>query len=337
MPIQGFTRFRKHSVGVTSTFSSNTGQTRILPYRGAIGVEPNRTTPDVDTGSLDPVLAAFLGPLDVTGPWDGKAAFDDLPYIYALGIKGGVSPTGTTAKTWTFQAASLTADSFDYVTDVWGDDVTSDLITGGAGVIDSFTLSFGDDLSAFDVSAQLVYARVDLTGGLTGGLTVDDTPQWLYGAHTVVYMDSAAGSIGISPITDAIHSLNLSVNNNLDRKRFANGSNSGFALAGFGRGPREITLTLQVAKTATTIAERQTLDDSPVPTRYFDIKTTSTEVISGTATPYSNSIRLAAELVTATDTEINNNSVIELTYRGKYDPTLGYALRASVVNSLAAL
>jgi hypothetical protein len=94
---------------------------------------------------------------------------------------------------------------------------------------------------------------------------------------------------------------------------------------------------ITVAKTVATITEAQTLDDNPVPKRFFDIKTTSTEIVGAGSTPYSNSIRFAAELISRSDGEINNNSVIELTYRGMYDATLGYALRCSVVNALASL
>ena len=335
MPIQGFRRFRKHQVGKQSAFASNVPATRILPYRGAIVVEPNRTQPDVDTGSLDPILPSFRGANEITGSWDGNAAFDDLPYLYALGVKGGVTATGANPYTWTYQASSLTADALDYITDQWGDDVTSDVVVAGSGVIDSFSLSFGEDLGAFDLSAQLVYARAEYGSLYTGALTIDTTPQWVYGAHTVIYMDSVPGSIGITPITDAVHNASFSVNNNLDRKRFANGSNTSWELAGFGRGPREIEFTLTVAKTAATIAEAQTLDDTPVPTRYFDLKTTSTETIGGT--PYSNSIRFPAELISRADGEINNNTVITRTYRGKYDATRAYALRCVVVNGLAAL
>ncbi|HEY3406775.1 MAG TPA: hypothetical protein VGK53_01240, partial [Propionicimonas sp.] len=216
MPIQGFTRFRKHQVGKETTFASNTPATRRLPYRGAIQVEPNRTTPDVDTGSLDPVLSAFYGATDVTASWEGKQAFDDLPYIYSLGIKGGVTPTGATAKTWTYQAASLTADAFDTITDEWADDVTSDSIVAAGGVINSWQMSFGEDLAAFDVNADLYYAKATLGAGMTAALEVDSTPQWIYGAHTVIYMDSAAGSIGITPVASAIHGVTFSVNNNLD-------------------------------------------------------------------------------------------------------------------------
>jgi len=204
------------------------------------------------------------------------------------------------------------------------------------GVINDWQLQFAQDLSAFDLSANLYFSKATFGATFTSGLTVDETPQWLYGAHTVIYMDSNAIAIGITPIVDAVHEATFSVNNNLDRKRFANGSNSGWNLVGYGRGPREITFTLRVAKTAATIAEAQTLDDTPVPVRYFDIKTTSTEIITGTSTPYSNSIRFPAELISRADTEIDNNSVIDLTYRAKYDSTLGYALRCAVVCTLAS-
>jgi hypothetical protein len=123
-PIQGFTRFRRHQVGLQSAFASNTAATRRLPYRGALVVDPARTDPDVDVGSLDPVLAPFEGAKAVTGTWEGFGAFDDLPYLYSGALKGGVTPTGATAKAWSYQVASLTADDFDYFTDEWGDDVS---------------------------------------------------------------------------------------------------------------------------------------------------------------------------------------------------------------------
>ena len=338
MAIQGQIRHRKHQVGSETTFGSNTPATRRLPYRGSIVVEPNRTTPDVDTGSLDPVLASYFGAVDVSGSWEGPAAFDDLPYIYTLGIKGGVTPTGSaTGRIWTYQAASLTSDTLGSATDEWSDDVTSDSIVAAGGVVNSWNLEFGEDLSVFQLSTENLYSKATFGAGITAGLTVDSTPQWVYGAHTVIYMDAAPGSIGITPLADNVHGATFSVNNNFDPKRFANGSNSGWNLAGYGRGPREIEFVVRLAKGTQSVAEAQTLDDVPVPTRYFDIKTTSTELVTGGSTPYSNSIRFPAELIGRSDTEINNNSVIELTYRGKYDETLAYALRCVVTNSLASL
>lgn len=336
MPIQGFTRFREHQVGSQTSISSNTAATRVLPYRGPITIDPAREQPDIDEGSLDPITAPFAGAKTIESSWEGKLAYNDAPYIWAGTIKSGVTPTGATAKTWTFQAASLTADSVQLFTDQWGDDVTNDWINAGGGTIDSLELGFDEDLGAWDVNADLVYANADLGSSPTAGLTLDSAPTWVYGADTEVYVDTVAGSIGTTKWTDTIHSAQLTVNNNLDRKRYANGSNTRFNLAGYGRGAREIELQLTVAKSAVAIAERATLDDDPIPARYIELKTTSPAIITG-STPYSQSIRLPARLISAEDDEIGGNSTIVLTYRAFYDATLTYALRAVVVNTLASL
>jgi len=336
MPIQGFTRFREHQVGSQSSISSNTAATRALPYRGPIEIEPNREQPDIDEGSLDPITAPFAGAKEITASWEGKLAYNDAPYLWAGLIKSGVTPTGATAKTWTFQAASLTADGVQLYTDEWGDDVTTDWINAGGGTIDSLELGFDEDLGAWDVNADLVYANATMGTGPTGGLTIDSAPTWVYGADTEVYLDSVYSSIGTTKLTDAVHAATITVNNNLDQKRFANGSNTRFNLAGFGRGAREIEIELTVAKTSATIAERATLDDDPIPNRFLELRTTSPAIITG-STPYSQSIRVPARLITATDDEIGGNSTIVLTYRGFYSSDLGYALRAVVVNTLSSL
>ncbi len=337
MPIQGFTRFRRHLVGLQASFASNVPATRQLPYRGALVIDPARTDPDVDVGSLDPVLAPYAGASEYTGTWEGPEAFNDAQVLWAATLKGGVTPTGAgAAKTWTFQAASTTADTFEYLTDYWGDDqVTDEFIFGGV-VINQLQLSFGDDLSAFQVNADILGAQARIGTGPTGGITIDADPNWIYGADTEVYLDSVYTSMGTTKVVDAIHGLTFTVNNNLDKKRFANGSNTRFQLAGYGRGAREITLELVLAKTTATIAEAATLDDTPVPSRYIEVKTVSPEIITG-STPFSQSIRVPMRLMSRSDGEIGGNSTITLTYKGFYDSTLGYAIRAVVVNEQTTL
>ena len=335
MAVQGFVRLRKHQFGKQTSFSSNASATRALPYRGAIVYDPQRELPDVDTGSIDPILAFFNGAASITSSLEGKAAYNDMPYLWSALAKGGVTATGATAYTWTYQAASLTADPFEYYTHEWGDDAQN--IIGGASVIDSAELSFDDSLAAFNVREDWISARALFGTGLTGGLTVDSSPTWMYGADTEVYLDTVYTSIGTTKLSDTIRGVSVQINNNLDQKRYANGSNTRFQLAGYGRGEREILVTITCEEQAAVLTEVATLDDDPVPNRYIEIRTTSPVIITG-STPYSQSIRIPARLAQAPEYgEIGGNATITLTYRGYYSSDLGYALRAVVVNTLATL
>lgn len=337
--VAGLIRQRKHQVGFQSTLLTAVPATRVMPYRGPIVINPNRTDPDTDTGSLDPILAPTLGALDISSTWAGAKvlAFNDLPVIWAAGTKGGVTPTGATAKAWSFQVASLTADVFDVLTDEWGDDTNaSDGIQAYGGVIDSFDYGFADDLGVWDVNASLIYAGANLATAQTGALTVDANPTFAYGGQTTVYIDSVAGSIGITPWLDTVHGASVSWSNNLDRKRFANGSNNHKLLAGYGRGQRVIEIKITTAKSAAAIAERATLDDDPVPNRYIALATTSATLITG-STYYAALQKFPVRLFDVADGEIGGNATLEFTYRAFYSSTLGYAALLSCVNTLAAL
>lgn len=339
--VQGFRRFRKIQVGKQSVIGTAVPATRVLPYRGLVVLDPNRTIPDVDTGSLDPILSPYATGQTVTmSGAEGPQTFNDLAIRASAGLKGGVSATGPVngAYTWTYQLASLTADSFDYYSVQTGDD-TSD--SAGAGtnafgaVIDTFSMEMPEDLGPWNVSDDWVAAGATY-GNRTGSLTVDSSPVYAFGADTSFYLNSVAGAIGATQLTDAVRGATLEIANNLDQKRFANGSNTRFQLGAYGRGEREITLELVVEKTTATIAEAITLDDDPVPNRYIKIACNSTAVIGGSTT-YKFEFFLPVRLVSVDDGEIGGNANWTFTYKGFYDSTLGYALRAVVVNTLSAL
>ena len=337
MSVSGLQRLRKLQIGYQASFASNTGETKALPYRGAIEIDPQLTDPDVDVGSLDPILAPFAGAANFTSTWDGNLAYNDAPDLWAGILKGGVVPTGTTARTHTFTAASLTQDTFPYATYQWGDDVITDWIYGGGTVIDELTTGFDEDLGAWTVNFNAIHARASF-GGPTGGLSVDSNPTWVYGADSEVFIDASSGAIGTSRLDAAVHRAELRVTANNDPKRFAQGAAAGsnvsrFNLANFGRGQREIELVLGVAKTTATTAQRQSIDDAPPAEVYIELRSTSTVIITGT-TPYSQSIRMPMRLITATDTEFGeNNTGYELTYRARYNSTLGYAIRVVTVTT----
>ncbi|MDD5304041.1 MAG: hypothetical protein PHS14_13150, partial [Elusimicrobia bacterium] len=126
--------------------------------------------------------------------------------------------------------------------------------------------------------------------------------------------------------------------NALDKKRFLNGSNSRFQLAGYGRGARMISLALTNAKSTVGIAEvADWLNANPVE-RFLGLKTISPAVIGATTTPYSQDIRLAGFWSTATyGTYGTANTTDVLTCEGFLDQTLGYPISVTTVNGRTTL
>lgn len=340
----GNTRFRKHQVGIQTLLNTAVPATYVEPYRGAITFNPNTTDPDVDVGSLDPMLDPFRMAQEVACTKTGPLAFNPAVIRLSAGLKGGVSPStvGGTGKRWIYQLASLTSDVFDVYSDQWGDDTSdaattpnSDGILAFGGLINVLEETMPEDLGPWTVSDQWVYSGATF-GNRTGSLTIDQNPVWAFGADTRFFLDTAVGNIGTTEISNTVHGATIRVSNNLDLKRMANGNSTRFNLAGYGRGPRVIEFVLTVAKTAAMIAERATLDDDPVPDRYLAATTTSTQ-FAGSGVPYTYDRRGAFHLFDVSDGEIGSNSTMTLTYRAFYDATLTYAYRALVDNTLSAL
>lgn len=339
MPIAGLTRLRFNQVAKQTVIGTAVAATRRVPWRGALTYNPNRTDPDVDVGSLDPVILPYATAVDVGWNPTGPVTFNDIPIRLSAGLMGGITPSVVVgaSRLWSYTSASLTADTFDYFTDEFGDDTeATDSIIAFGGVADVLEETLPEDGGPWTLSDTWIFAGATLGSDATNSLTVDASPVFAFGTDTATYMDTTPGSIGITPLSDAIHGMTLRVSNALDRKRFQNGSNTRFQLAGYGRGARVHELILTLAKTTATIAEANTLDDTPVPNRYFKVSTTSTE-LAAAATPYSYNRFGAYRLFERAEGEIGGNATIILTYRGFYDSTLTYAHKRTVTNTLTAL
>jgi hypothetical protein len=172
----------------------------------------------------------------------------------------------------------------------------------------------------------------------TASLSVDSTPSYIELGDAELFIDDAYTGIGTTKISDALHSMELSITNNYDLKAFANGSNTKYQIHAIGRGEQEITLSLQFAKTADTVGTGSEADDwfssDPVK-RFVELRFTRNEIITG-STPYSLSIRMPLVYTTRADGEIGGNTTVTLTGTALYDSSLGYAIRAVVVNALTS-
>lgn len=331
----GLVRLRTNQLGKQTVFGTAVAATVRVPWKSLVTYDPSRTDPDVDTGSIDPIIPPIAGIPTIEWNPTGPLIYNDLQLRHNAGTKGGVTSTGAVIKTSVFQVASLTADPFTYYTLESGDDTSATAgIQAYGGVIDQWSEEMNEDLDVLSFSDTWVFAAANLGTNRTGSLTVDPNPTFVRGDETNVFIDVAPGSMGISPIIDATHAYTLTNSNNLDRKKYANGSNSRRKLSGYARGARQIELVLTFAETAATIAELNTLDDDPVPNRYIQIKTVSAVIASG-VTPYSYTREGAFRLYTVTDGEIGGNATKVFTYRAFYDSTLGYAFRATVVGTVA--
>lgn len=341
MPVQtmpGNVRFRAFQLGLQSVWGTPVARTRRMGWRFNPTVDPHWTTPDVDTGTLDPGIAPYRMAIDVTGQATGPLAADEASILWALLLKGGVSPSGPTdsAYTWDFNAASTTSDDFELVTADWGDEVAADQFRYNDGVLEQLQLQFPQDLGPIQITADFRFASVDYPEAVTPALNVDRTPDWLYAADTQLTIDDAAGSIGITPLVDSMHDAQIQINNNVDVKRFANGSNANFAVAGYGRGARTVQTTFTFAKSTQALAEVVHWLNEDAVQRYLELKTTSRSLIGATSTAQQR-LRFSGFWFTRSEQTVDSNTAAQLVCQHIYDPTLAYGFSAQVKNRMATL
>lgn len=337
-PIAGFVRHRRHGFGKQSAFGTPATTTRAMPWRGVPELEPNWTDNDTaDTGSIDPILTPYRTAFDVTIPYEGALDYESAVTVFAAGLRGGTSPTGGGAdKTHTFTGLSTTATTLDYFTDEFTDDVTYDGIRAKDVILENFEFSFGDDLGPWQFTGGGLASSAD-THVTATSLTLGSNLPLVFGADTQLFINDSAGTIGNTQVSDALHAMTIRHEFTVDRKRFANGSNSRFALSGYGISGRTITASFTFAKTeaVTGALNSETVDwlNSDPVNRFVQVKAISATNIAGTSTPYSLTLNLPLTWRMRDDGEIGGNTTITLEGVGRYDSVLGYAIRAIVVNS----
>lgn len=340
-PIQGFTRNRSHQLGKQSVHGTPVAASKRFHWQGLPDVNPNWTDLDnVDVGSIDTVLSPYRTQTDIQVAYSGPLDFNSIHVLMGAGVRGGVAATGSTAKTWTHQALSLTATTLDELTDEWGDDVTGDGVRLSDGVFEDMEFSFDENLGPWQFTATGRYGAFDARVSQTSGLTVGSNLPLLFGADTQLFVDDSAGGIGGTVLTDTVHKGSIKIGNTIDQKRYANGSNTRFKIGGYGLAAREITGSFVFAKQTTitgSSGEVAKLNAAAAVMRYLKVLVTSTQVIPGTSTPYSWDVRIPCTWRVRAEEDIGGNSVIRLDFKGQLDSTLAYAFYSSVVNDRAAL
>ena len=351
MPVAtaGLVRLRKHQFGRQTLYGTNVAAKRAYPFGGTPDANLNWEDPEGDFGSLDPVASPTRGAADLSAGLSASSIYyNDLPLMLEGMFGGEETPVGAgTAKTWTHTPASLTADNLSLFTYEFGDDVTTDWFQFGDGLLESLNITAPESMGALSADMSWRFGSVRYEGATeaslqpspavpTAALSVDNSGTPVYLGNAILSIDSTAAGIGTTAISDALHSFSLNISQDLDQKRFANGT--GFDLAGYGRGARTIELELQFAKTADTVgvgSESDAWFSETAINRFVQIEFTSLAEAEA-ATPYSWVIRMPLRYYTRAEGAIGGNSTITLTGRAYYDSTLTYAFNSVAVNTLAA-
>jgi hypothetical protein len=352
MPILGgFVRFREHQWGYqgsnSSLISTPVAATRSMPLSGTPTVNRNAIFSEDDQGSVDPISAPYYGPLEVSETLTGVADYDSLPWYISAAVKSGTTPTGGgSAKTWTQTATSLTRPVAGYITEQFGDDVQSDWYQFFGGIGESLEIS-GSGNDPLQVSIGMQFAGFKSTGSTsypvtgtvpTAGLTVAADPPRVFLADGELFIDDAYTGIGTTKISDALTAVTLSVNNTIDRKYAANGSNSRFQAFDLPIAEREITLAMTFHKTADTVgtgSESDTWMASTPTKRFIELRFTRPAPFITGSTPYSWSVKVPLYYTTREEADEGGNTLIVLTGRVVYDADLAYAFSSTTVNALA--
>jgi len=191
----GLTAFRRIQVGKETTPGTAVAATAKLmgmTLKAPLG-DRRIVQPEEERGSLAGAFRSYTQAIGWEGATlSGDATFEDILYLLAMAVEGGVTPSGLgTAKTWTFSPSLTSANSPD-----------------------TFTLEFGDDTQAYEVEYVLA-TGLEISGGVGQALKcsanlvgrqitpttftpslVDRNVESALAGKTSLYMDDAGGTIG---------------------------------------------------------------------------------------------------------------------------------------------
>lgn len=350
MPIQGFVKKRKHQFGRQTAQGTAVPATRAYPFQGVPDVDLAWTDPEVDTGSIYPVVAPHREtPVITASLTDNSLAYNNVPILMSGIFGGDVDPTGGgTAKTWTHEPDAVTVDPFDRYTYQFGDDVLTDWFQLIDGILTSVEITIPEGPGVCTVAMDWKYGAANSTGSTdspvtgtvpTPDLTVDINPAYVYKKDLSIFIADDPDYVNSSQILDALHSGVIRITQEIDEKFFANGTQA-FEADDWGRASAAIEYELTFAKTADTVGVGSESDDwmsDQSVDRYIRLWFESTVLAQTPSTPYSWDISGPMRYYTRADGEIGGNTTVTLTGHAFLDAEgFGGVIRSILIGTLAA-
>lgn len=323
--------FRKWQFGIEST----SGTLDTITYNPLVQGHPTPNTVweeiPHDPNQFETKILPVKTEEDFTLPLTGGAFFQGLPFWFLGIIKGGVTPTGSTAKTWSF-TPSQTLDDMDTYSVEYGSNVHA--WNGKFVVLRELELTMPETGGMWEMSIDALgqsFGSNNFTS--TAAVDIDTQPSPLLGAFTKVYIDETAGGIGGTQITGALRRARVRFGWDAVEKKVLDGD--GYEYDAVGRGSRmtEVELTFEQNAASLTEVVRYLKANATVPTMRYVRLTVDGNVISGGREKLT--LDLPGTWTTFGFDEIGQNIVYTLTGKVRYDTTLGYGLQATVINTKA--
>lgn len=355
MTIIGLTRLRRHLLARQTAFGTPHAGLRAYPFQGAPIPDLNWQDVQGDFGSRVIVAKPIRGiPNFAAALTQPSLNYNDIPAMLCAFFGGAVSPTGGgTAKTWAHEPDLTTTGQPDLFTYERGSDADgaggrpNDWFRWSDGILTQLVFDWPEDgRGVGNASMQWRFGDVAYAGDTDSTAPVltipsiddvpDNDPMPVYLKDCSVYVTDDPTDIGGDQLTDAVHKFTLTLGQEVDEKRYVNGSQE-FDLDGYGMGAVTIEPSLVYAKTADTVGAGSESDawfSETAVDRFVQIAFESPEEAQA-GIPYSWAINIPMRYYTREDGEIGGNETVTLAGKAFLErDTLDYAFSSELVCTL---
>lgn len=272
------------------------------------------------TGTRDNVRAMTLGSVEVSGSIEMPLSASEIIELLLMGIEGGVTPTGSGPYVWTFTPGT----ALDAATLEWYDGARG--WDAGGMYVNKLTFEGSVEDEAM-VKAELFGLNMAIATP-TSSLT-ERVPDFIEGWETKLYIDNFGGTPGTTAVTGTLINWSVEIDNQLERKYFANNTQTAGALP---IGELMVTAKLLFeASPAGTATEYGYWD--AVTKRLVRLEFGQNEVISGSDKKYVTiDLPGAWDGVDLGQTD-KGTRVYEMSLQYIYDPTNSFGLQIECQNS----
>ena len=261
------------------------------------------------------------------------ATYEDLAWWLQLAIKGGVTGSGSASTGYTYAfTPSLSTDDLKSMTLEFGE--SGNPYEADQVMVNTWTLRGDPDSDtepAWMFEAEMMGRTISTTTYTTS--LSDRTTEPITARGTKLYVDTTAGGIGGTQLTGHLINWSLTGNNNIHYKAFAE-NESNYAANAVGRGERTYDgeVTIEFDSDTTAIGFSKLRSGTAL---YLRLEREGSTI----ATTYKKKLTIdcAAYVSSITFGDREGNMTATVGFNCFYDATLGFDLKATVINALSTL